>query len=144
MIVVDTNVLSEPLRREPDRRVLEWLARNAGQLVLTTITIAELRYGAMRLPEGTRRTALLLAVDRLVDEAGDRAVPFDVEAAHAYAAIRSMREARGRSISVEDTMIAAICRSRGYALATRNIRDFDDVGLSLFDPWSAQDLHRDD
>ncbi|MBS3179128.1 MULTISPECIES: type II toxin-antitoxin system VapC family toxin [unclassified Pseudoclavibacter] len=136
MIVVDTNVLSEPLRREPDRRVLEWLARNATQIALTTITVAELRYGAMRLPEGTRRTALLLAVDRLVAEAGDRVCSFDVEAARAYASIRSEREARGTSISVEDTMIAAICLARGYALATSNVGDFDDVGLSLVDPWA--------
>ncbi len=136
MIVLDTNVWSEPLRERPDPRVLEWIAANAASAVLTTITIAELRYGVARLPVGRRRAGLEVAVDELVTGTGEGALPFDAPAATEYAALRAHREAAGRPISVEDGMIAGICRASGAAFATRNTSDFEGVGLILVNPWT--------
>ena len=137
MIVLDTNVWSEPLRAHPEPRVLEWFESHATAAALTAITIAELRYGVARLPRGRRRTGLQAAVDKLIADIGDATLPFDEAAATEHASLRAGREASGRPISVEDGMIAGICRARGAALATRNISDFEDVGLTLVDPWTA-------
>lgn len=137
MIVVDTNVLSEPLRPEPDPRVLEWLSAHSSDLAITAITVAELRYGVLRLPAGRRRDDLMAAVDTLIETAADRTLPFDAEAAEVAGGLRAQREASGRAVSTEDTMIAAICLAGGHALATRNTRDFADTGLLLHNPWTS-------
>ena len=136
MIVVDTNVLSEPLHPNPDERVLAWLAAHSEQLALTVITVAELRYGALRLPESRRRDTLTLAIDGLIESANDRVYAFDVDAAEIAGRLRAEREANGRTVSTEDTMIAAICLAGGHELATRNTRDFADTALTLHDPWA--------
>ncbi len=137
MIVLDTNVWSEPLRARPDRRALEWIEANVATAALTAITIAELRYGVSRLPAGRRQEGLAAAVHQLIADVGDAVLPFDGPAAAEYASVRAQREAAGRLISVEDGMIAGICRAHGVALATRNVRDFEDVGVTLIDPWSG-------
>lgn len=137
MIVVDTNVLSEPLRSAPDPGVLAWLEDHSRELAITAISIAELTYGVERLPAGHRRTQLIAAVDRLVRGAGDRVLVFDASAATTYGSLRARREGAGLNISVEDTMIAAICLAGGHGLATRNTRDFADTDLVLHDPWHA-------
>lgn len=137
MIVVDTNVLSEPLRRQPDPSVLRWLAENAATIAITTITVTELLYGALRLRSGRRRTALLEAIDELVRNAGDRLLSFDEAAARTAASLRVARDKAGRPVSVEDTMIAAIAHAHGAAVATRNISDFGGLGLALIDPWRS-------
>lgn len=137
MIVVDTNVISEPLRAHPDSRVLHWLSVHSADLAITAITVAELRYGALRLPAGRRRDDLMAAVDTLIETAADRTLPFDAEAAEIAGDLRARREASGRTVSAEDTMIAAICLARGHGLATRNTRDFADTGLRLHDPWES-------
>ena len=135
MIVLDTNVISEPLRGAPDARVLRWLSAHSADLAITAITIAELRYGALRLPEGRRREQLVSAVDDLIVTADDRILPFDAESADTAGRLRAERETSGRTVSVEDTMIAAICLAGGHSLATRNTRDFADAGIALHDPW---------
>lgn len=137
MIVVDTNVFSETLKSSPDEGVMRWLASHADEVATTAITVAELRFGAFRLPEGQRRSAILGAVDALVDAAGERVLAFDVTAAHHFAVLRAQREAAGRVVSVEDMMIAAICRAGSHRLATRNVRDFDDAGVDFVNPWEA-------
>lgn len=136
MIVVDTNVLSEPLRPNPDRRVLEWLSAHSADIAITAITAAELRYGALRLPAGRRRDDLVTAVDTLIETAADRTLPFDADAADVAGNLRARREASGRAVSAEDAMVAAICLAGGHGLATRNTRDFADTGVTLHDPWS--------
>ena len=136
MIIVDTNVLSEPLRPNPDERVLAWLAAHSEQLALTAITVAELRYGALRPPESRRRDTLTLAIDGLIESATDRVYGFDVDAAEIAGRLRAEREAKGRTVSTEDTMIAAICLAGGHELATRNTRDFADTSLTLHEPWA--------
>ena len=140
MIVVDTNVFSETLTSSPDEGVMRWLARHSDHVATTAITVAELRFGAFRLPEGQRRAAVLAAVDALVDAAGERVLAFDAPAEHHFAVLRAKGEAAGRTVSVEDTMIAAICRAGSHLLATRNVRDFDDAGVDLVNPWEASTL----
>jgi predicted nucleic acid-binding protein len=137
VIVVDTNVLSEPLRLVPHPRVVQWLVTNASEIAVTAITVAELRFGVHRLPAGRQRDALSVAIDDLLDTAGDRVLPFDARAAEVAGRLRADREATGRSVSSEDTMIAGICLAGGHSLATRNVRDFTDTTISLVNPWAA-------
>ncbi|MFT4189191.1 MAG: type II toxin-antitoxin system VapC family toxin [Aeromicrobium sp.] len=135
MIVVDTNVWSETLRLAPEQRVLSWLRQHEHEVVVTSVTVGELLFGARRLAPGRRRDELLRGVERLMGGAAARVLPYDRVAAEEFARLRAAREARGRVVSVEDTMIAGVCLSRGYDLATRNTRDFDDTGVELHNPW---------
>lgn len=137
MIVLDTNVLSEALRPVPEPGVLAWMAAQPRpSLFTTTVTRAELLYGARVLPEGRRRAGLLEAIDAIfvIDMAG-QVLSFDDGAADAYAQIAAARQASGRPISQFDAMIAAISRSRGARLATRNTKDFAECGIDLINPW---------
>lgn len=137
MIVLDTNVISELIRGEPDEGVLRWLdSCDASAVATTAITAAELLYGVARLPPGRRKKQLSEAVRGLVEEDLDgRVEPFDPTAASHYAVLVSDRETAGRPIGVADAQVAAICRKLGATLATRNIKDFEDTGIELFDPW---------
>lgn len=140
MIVLDTNVLSEALRPKPDAHALDWLtAQPTGALFSTTITRAEILYGVRLLPKGKRRDALHKAIDEVFDtDFSGRILVFDNAAADAYAEIATARKRAGRPISPFDAMIAAIARSHGAALATRNTRDFVDCGVEVIDPWTAK------
>ncbi|MFD7159916.1 type II toxin-antitoxin system VapC family toxin [Kribbella sp. NPDC059898] len=136
MIVADTNVLSEPLRKEPDKAVLRWLADNGSDLAITSVTVHELLYGVLRLPEGRRRTALGAAVDRLIAAAQDRLLSYDESAARAHAQLRRTRSTAGKPTSLEDGMIAAIALSHGAPVATRNVAHFTGFGVEVVDPWN--------
>ena len=139
MIVLDTNVISELMRAEPDGRVLAWLEKQpmAG-LFTSTLTQAEIYYGLALLPEGGRREALLAAAGPMFDvDLAGRILPFDSDAALACPEIATGRRFGGRPISQIDAQIAAIVRSRGARLATRNVRDFADCGIVVVDPWTA-------
>lgn len=139
MIVLDTNVLSEILRPQPDSRVMTWLvAQPARSLFTTTLTRAEILYGVRLLPKGRRWEKLDAAVNAMFDEDFlGRVLAFDNPAAAAFAEIAAHRKEAGRPISQVDAMIAAIAQSRGAVLATRNTRDFADCGVTLVDPWTA-------
>jgi toxin FitB len=102
------------------------------------VTAAELLYGVARLAHRARKAELAAAVDALVrEDFAGRVLPFDVAAAAHYAELVTDRERHGRPVSVPDGQIAAICRCRGAALATRNINDFDRAGITVLDPWEA-------
>lgn len=139
MILLDTNVLSELMRSTPESRVEQWLAAQPDASVfITAITEAELRYGAALLPSGKRRTALVAEIDGMLEEDfSGRILPFDSLAAQAFAIIASERRQKGRPISQADAQIAAIARSRGASLATRNAPDFDDCGVEVINPWQT-------
>lgn len=139
MIVLDTNVLSEEIRPSPSPRVLRWFEEQDVLSVFTTaVTQAEMLYGLECLPVGRRRSALQLAIEKMFDEEfAGRILPFDEDAARAFAKIVAVRDALGRPISQPDGMIAAIARSRHAALATRNVADFQDCGLRIIDPWAV-------
>lgn len=134
MIVIDTNVISEMMRDEPDPRVLAWTA-TAGRLHTTAITLAEIEYGIHRLPNGRRRDRLTAAADRVFADFDDVILAFDARAARRYGAIVAGREQAGLPITTADAQIAAICASRNATLATRNIDDFEAAGVDLINPW---------
>lgn len=137
MVILDTNVISELLRAQPEPRVEAWVgAQGAADLYLTTISEAELRYGVAILPAGRRRAALTAAVDAIVREDFQaRVLPFDGRAAVAYARIAASRRAAGRPISHFDAQIAAIAQAKHATLATRNSTDFEGCGIEFFNPW---------
>lgn len=139
MIVLDTNVLSELMRRRPTARVVSWVdEQDASALATTAVTVAELLHGVARLADGARKTKLAAAVDALVrEDFSGRVLPFDVATAAHYAELVAGRDRNGRPISVSDGQIAAICRCHAAALATRNVRDFDATGIAVLDPWDG-------
>jgi predicted nucleic acid-binding protein len=137
VIVLDTNVLSEALRPKPSEKVLGWMrSEPVAALFTTTITEAELLYGAALLPEGRRRRSLEAAIVQiLAAQFPGRILPFDSAAAREFADIASTRRQAGRPISEADARIAAIARSRGASLATRNVADFTGCEIAIIDPW---------
>jgi predicted nucleic acid-binding protein len=138
MIVLDTNVISELMRAMPETAVIDWIDTHADiDLFVTAITVAELLFGIARLPDGRRKSNLATHVERMIDEDFDhRVLPFDEAAAAHYADIAATRERGGQPISGADAQIAAICRSYGSTLATRNVHDFTNTGITVVDPWS--------
>ena len=140
MIVIDTNVLSELMRPLPDPEVLAWMSTiGPGQAATTSITIAEIGVGLRRLPKGKRHARLEAAFESLLGELDREILAFDRAAAEHYARISRQREAAGKRIDPVDCMIAAICASRGAALATRNERDFGGTDVHVLNPWKIAD-----
>ena len=138
MIVLDTNVVSELMRSAPERRVVSWVTQqSAAELATTSVTLAEVRYGILRLPDGRRRGLLLDAFDDVFTAFREKVLPFDAPAAAQYADIAAERELAGQPISGFDGQIAAICRARQATLATRNTNDFGGLGLDVVNPWTV-------
>lgn len=137
MFVLDTNLISELMRPTPDPVIASWIAERAtSSLFLTAVTEAELRFGLAIMPVGKRREGLASALERMLKSGfASRVLPFDSCAACAYAEIAAVRRQLGRPIPVADCQIAAIARSRGMAVATRNVGDFEDAGIEVTDPW---------
>ena len=140
MIILDTNVVSELMRPGPDATVVDWVAGQAAtNLYLSTVSEAELRFGVEILPSGTRRDRLLDEVEGMLrEDFGGRVLSFDSAAAQAYATIAAARRAAGRPINHADCQIAAIARSRGASVATRDIDDFERSGIDVINPWSDE------
>jgi len=126
------------MRPEPTAAVAAWIAEHDAQdMYLTAVSEAELLYGVAILPAGKRRNALEAAMTRWLNLGfRERILPFDSAAARAYAEIAAERRHAGRPIGEADCQIAAISRTRGAALVTRNVRDFEGTGLDVIDPWS--------
>ena len=139
MWVLDTNVVSETMRAGPRPDVIAWLdGRPARDLFVTAVTEAEIFTGIAMLPEGRRRRDLAAAAERAFgDTFAGRVLPFDSAAARAYAEIVAARRLAGRPVSQADGQIAAIARARGMAVATRNVRDFEEMGADPVDPWAG-------
>lgn len=136
MIVLDTNVVSEAMRPEPDPGVLDWLnAQAADTLYLSSVTLAELLFGIGVLPAGARKERLAQALDRLLALFSGRVLPFDQEAARRYADMAAAARTAGRPLPTADGYLAATAAARGFAVATRNIQHFGDTGVGLIDPW---------
>jgi predicted nucleic acid-binding protein len=139
VILLDTNVLSELMRREPAVSVLKWVAdQAAASLFTTSITQAEILHGIQLLPAGKRRRSLEKAAEEMFrEDFGDRILPFGTDAAEPYARIAAERRRAGRPISHFDAQIAAIARCNRAAIATRNAVDFDGCGVKVINPWVA-------
>ena len=136
MILLDTNVVSEPLKSKPSPRVIEWLDRQAaGTLYLSAISYAELRFGVLRIADGKRRNELAVKVNQVLDLFRDRMLIFDVEAAEHLAQILAVTEKLGRKIPAPDAYLAAIARARGFAVATRDVEHFRDTRVTVINPW---------
>ncbi len=137
MIVLDTNVLSELMRPAPGERVMRWIASQpAVDLYTSSVTQAEILHGIMLLPAGKRRNAFETAARAMFSQDFQgRIHPFDSDAAHLYAQIAAERHRAGRPISQFDAQIAAIARSVGAALATRDVADYEGCGVRVINPW---------
>ena len=137
MIILDTKVVSELMKAEPAASVREWVASQpASRLFVTAVTQAEILYGIGLLPKGRRRNSIATAAQAMFDEDfNDRVLPFGSDAATIYADIAVVRRKQGRPISQFDAQIAAIARSTGGALATRNVGDFESCEIELINPW---------
>jgi len=140
VILLDTNVVSEPMRPEPDRNVLEWLdAQAAESLYLSTVSLAELLLGIESLPVGKRRKALAAVLDeQIIALFGERIVAFDTRAAETYPRIVIRAHQRGHPIAVADAQIAAIAASRQFSVATRDAAPFQAAGVPIINPWTAR------
>lgn len=139
MIVLDTSVVSELMRAEPAKAVVEWVGRQPPLGLFTTaVTEAEILLGVRLLARGKRRDRIEAAVRAMFGEdfAG-RVLPFGSHAASVYARIASERKRAGRPIAAFDAQIAAIARCSGAAVATRNVADFEGCGVQVVDPWSS-------
>ncbi|MBS0591768.1 MAG: type II toxin-antitoxin system VapC family toxin [Proteobacteria bacterium] len=139
MILLDTNVVSEPLKPAPNPDVLAWLdAQPLETLYLSTIALAELRFGIAALPEGKRKERLAQSLARqILPLFDDRVLPFDAAATIAYAEIRGKALAAGKSLGMADACIAAIAAVHGLIVATRDTRPFLAAGLKVINPWDA-------
>jgi hypothetical protein len=140
VIICDTNVISEMMRAAPSPDVTAWFARVAPSALFTTaLTEAEVLYGIALMSPGRRRDELAAAAQAMFthDWAG-RVLSFDGDAAHHFAEIAAGRRQAGRPISQIDAQIAAIARSRGANLATRNVGDFTDCGIAVINPWAQR------
>ena len=139
MIVVDTNVISEAMRTSPNPGVIEWLdAQHPDTLYISTITRAELLFGIERLPNGNRKSALRQMLDQIELRFRGHFLPFGVNTAEKYAEIAALAEVNGRRLPSVDCLIAATAAEHGFAVATRNVRDFEATGLLVIDPWVAR------
>lgn len=134
MIVLDTNVVSEPLRTEPSPQVLAWMQAQTDVVAVTSVTLGELWTGVRLLPAGRRRDKLARAMDDVLADVAVR-LPYDDGAARIYADFRQIARAAGRGMSTEDGMIAAVCAAHGAALVTRNTVGFDFLPVPLLNPW---------
>jgi toxin FitB len=139
VILLDTNVVSALMRREPDAIVVAWLDQLPPESVWTTsITVFEIRLGLDLLVEGRRRRVLEEAFAKaLAEDFENRVLPFDQVAAQAAGRIAAERRRAGRTVEVRDVQIAGIAAARKATLATRNRRHFEGLGLALVDPWAV-------
>lgn len=139
MIILDTNVVSELMETQPNRKVLSWFDNQDGDdLWTTSISLAELLFGVNQLPVGRRRRELAASLSLILESTfQERFLAFDRHAAHEYGTLVPARLARGRPISIPDAQIAAIALAHGATLATRNVTDFEGIGIAVINPWDA-------
>ena len=137
MIILDTNVLGALMRPVPDAAVVRWLDRQPAESVwITSITLFEARFGLALLPAGRRRQRLESEFDRLQrEDLENRVLDFDGAAATEAASLAAARQKSGRPVDMRDTQIAGIALARHATLATRNVRHFADLEISIVDPW---------
>jgi len=138
MILLDTNVVSEAMKPQPDETVRAWLDEQAAEtLYLSSVTVAELMFGIGALPDGKRKGKLTEALEGVMELFADRILSFDTGAARHYAELAVKARGAGKGFPTPDGYIAAIAASRGFVVATRDTSAFDAAGLEVIDPWKA-------
>lgn len=135
MIFLDTNVVSETLKKKPDDAVVAWLVRHDAELALPTVTIAEIAFGIQKIRPDQRADRLEQGLHAWRRRFADRIFGLTEEAALAYGEIMGHAARQGHVMSAPDGMIAAIARVNGGRLATRNLTDFRTTSLDLTSPW---------
>jgi toxin FitB len=137
MIVLDTNVISALMRKEPEKPVVKWLdAQPAPSVWITAITVMEIRFGLHSMPKGRRQEALLRSFELMLENMiEDRIASFVAEAGIHAAQLMAQRKRSGRPAEVRDTMIAGIVLANRATLATRNTQHFEDLPLTVINPW---------
>ncbi|XOF32313.1 MAG: type II toxin-antitoxin system VapC family toxin [Candidatus Electrothrix sp. YB6] len=139
MILLDTNILSEPMRPSPDKRVISWLDQQiVTDLFICAITKAEIELGITLLPESRKKQSLLAAAQEVFSNFSDRCLAFGATEASIYAELIADTRKKGITMSVEDAQIASVAVSNGFSLATRNTKDFKDIAaLPLINPFDV-------
>jgi predicted nucleic acid-binding protein len=136
MIVLDTNVVSEAMKPEPNPAVRAWLNNQAAEtLYLSSVTLAELLFGIAALPAGKRKEMLAQALDGLIGLFRDRVLPFDADAARHYAKLAVTARNSGRGFPTPDGYIAAIATSRGFIVASRDTAPYEAANVAVINPW---------
>ena len=135
--LLDTNVLSQFAKDKPDSHVDKWVSENEANLYVSTLTIGELKYGISVLPEGKRKRVLQAWLTRTNDIMDGRILSFNRAVAYVWAEMRASLRKEGRMIPSIDGMIAAIAIRYELAIATRNVADFEGVGVRLINPFEA-------
>ena len=138
MIILDTNVVSALMQREPEPRVVAWLDRQPARSIwITTISLFESHFGLALLPKGKRRLTLEAAFEQVLqDDIERRVLPFDTAAALQAASLAAARQRAGRQVDVRDTQIAGIALANRASIATRNLRHFEGLDVAVVDPWA--------
>lgn len=138
MIILDTNVVSEAMKPEPDTQVRVWLDEQAAEtLYLSSVTVAELLFGVGALPDGRRKQKLAATLDGLLTLFNGRILSFDTDAACQYADLAVAARSAGKGFPTPDGYIAAIATARGFTVATRDASAFRAAGVPIIDPWAA-------
>ena len=138
MIILDTNVVSEAMKPEPNPVVRAWLNDQAAEtLYLSSVTLAELLFGIAALPSGKRKTMLALTLEGLMELFKDRVLPFDVEAARHYADLAVVAKVSGRGFPTPDGYIAAIAASRGFIVASRDTAPYEAARVTVINTWQG-------
>ncbi len=139
MIVLDTNVISELWKAEPDQNVLAWIdAQIVETLYLSAVTVAELRFGLATMPEGKRRTIYQRRLEQgVLPTFMGRVLPFDLATSETYADLMARARAEGKAIAKADGYIAATAAERGFMVATRDTSPFEAAELKTINPWEV-------
>jgi predicted nucleic acid-binding protein len=136
LILLDTNVVSEPLSARPHPEVLAWIdAQASGTLFLSAVSVAEILFGVTRLPEGRRKNQLRASAEELLALFATVTLAFDEAAARRFAALAALARESGQAFPTADGYIAAIASVHGLAVATRDSGPFLAAGLTVINPW---------
>lgn len=136
MIVLDTNVISEAMKPEPNMAVRAWLNEQAAEtLFLSSVTLAELLFGIAALPSGKRKNKLTRALEGLLELFADRVLPFDTDAATHYASLAVTARNGGQGFPIPDGYIAAVAASRGFIVASRDTSPYEAAGVKVINPF---------
>ena len=135
--VVDTNVISESIKPSPNSAAISWLESNSKSLYLTSITIEELRFGALMMPKGKKRKVLEGWIDSLSQTFSRKILSFDIQAAEVCAKFHEKAISSGRTPTIEDLMIAAIAKCNGCIVVSRNVKDFEYLDIEVINPFDA-------
>lgn len=137
MYLVDTNLVSELVQRQPDPRVQRWANHNIGNAGIPTVAIFEIRLGLLQMPEGRRRDDLLGMMERAISRFGPRIYAFDRASAEMAGELHALSSRAGRPMARMDAQIAGIAAVYGLTLVTRNVKDFENTGIDVLNPWEA-------